>query len=182
MRFSHCNSMVKNTILMTENIIFINIIINNSMEKSFIDRIKLIMEKEKENPNSFANAIGINSASIYHLLNGKTKPSINTIEKILKAYPSYNRDWLITGLGVVKVESIVKTETEDLNGEMFELLKRELSFKDKVINRLESELDKVWQVALSKGGNPNFLKASDVAGIPLYLLKRAGYSVANAQC
>lgn len=130
------------------------------MENTFIDRIKLIMEREKENPNSFANAIGVKAASIYQLLNGKTKPSINTIEKIIKAFPIYNRDWLITGLGSMETEIIVKTETEGVNGEMFELLKRELSFKDKVINRLESELDKVWQIALSKG-NPNFRLATD---------------------
>lgn len=150
------------------------------MENTFIDRIKLIMEREKENPNSFANAIGVKAASIYQLLNGKTNPSINTIEKIIKAFPSYNREWLITGLGQRETEIIVKTETEGLNGEMFELLKRELSFKDKVINRLESELDKVWQIALSKG-NPNFLKASDVAEIPYYFLSGV-YSGANAQC
>lgn len=160
-------------------VLFINIIINNPMEKTVIDRIKFIMEMEKENPNSFAKAIKVNSATIYNILNGDSKPSIDTFEKILKKFPAYNRNWLMTGEGDFRALNTIKVIKGDLSAEVLELLKNELSFKDKVINRLESELDKVWQIALSKG-NPNFLKASDVAGIPLYLLKRAGYSVANA--
>lgn len=150
------------------------------MEKTVIDRIKFIMEMEKENPNSFAKAIKVNSATIYNILNGDSKPSIDTFEKILKNFSAYNRNWLMTGEGDFRALNTTNVIKGDLSAEVLELLKNELSFKDKVINRLESELDKVWQIALSKG-NPNFLKASDVAEIPYYFLSGV-YSGANAQC
>ncbi|GAB3690493.1 hypothetical protein GCM10027592_07800 [Spirosoma flavus] len=38
---------------------------------------------------------------VYHILHGRLKPSYDTIEKILLAYPQVNADWLLRGEGLM---------------------------------------------------------------------------------
>ncbi|MBD2700228.1 helix-turn-helix transcriptional regulator [Spirosoma sp. BT702] len=38
---------------------------------------------------------------VYHILHGRLKPSYDTIEKILMAYPQVNADWLLRGEGLM---------------------------------------------------------------------------------
>lgn len=51
------------------------------------------------NKNQFAASIDINQAVLSHVLNGRNKPSLDVIKKILIAYPQLNPDWLLLGHG-----------------------------------------------------------------------------------
>lgn len=62
-----------------------------------VDRIKSIIEQEGNNPSYFADSIGISRASINHILNGRNKPSLDMLMKILERFPEINSDWLIFG-------------------------------------------------------------------------------------
>lgn len=61
------------------------------------DRIKQIIEREKLSSKEFANLCEIQVSNVSHLLSGRSKPSLDTIQKIMKAFPSINTDWLMTG-------------------------------------------------------------------------------------
>jgi transcriptional regulator with XRE-family HTH domain len=63
------------------------------------ERLKNWMESEGLKPSSLAVTIGVNRATISHILSGRNKPSIDFLEKLLSAYTNINANWLISGIG-----------------------------------------------------------------------------------
>ena len=60
------------------------------------ERLQLIMKMEGLNKNSFSAAIGLsNNVTITRIINEHRSPSKATGEKIVKAFPKYNIDWLL---------------------------------------------------------------------------------------
>ena len=52
--------------------------------------------------SALADSIGVNRATISHILSGRNKPSINFLEKLLNVYPNINANWLISGIGYMQ--------------------------------------------------------------------------------
>ncbi len=52
--------------------------------------------------SALADSIGVNRATISHILSGRNKPSIDFLEKLVNAYPNINANWLITGIGYMQ--------------------------------------------------------------------------------
>ena len=67
-------------------------------------RLKNWMESEGLKPSRLADNIGVNRATISHILSGRNKPSIDFLQKLLSAYPNLNANWLITGIGYMKTK------------------------------------------------------------------------------
>jgi len=63
------------------------------------DRILQIIETEHLTSGKFALFIGSQPSIISHILNGRNKPSMEIIQKILTSFPAINPDWLILGSG-----------------------------------------------------------------------------------
>ncbi len=66
------------------------------------ERLKNWMENEGLKPSALADRIGVNRATISHILSGRNKPSIDFLEKLLHAYPGINANWLISGIGYMQ--------------------------------------------------------------------------------
>ncbi len=94
------------------------------------ERIKELIEKERLNYSEFANKIGIQKSVVSHLVNGRNKPSLEVIQKMLEAFEYLNPDWLILGKGNMlrevkqaelnfaaepKKENTIKFETDENN-------------------------------------------------------------------
>jgi transcriptional regulator with XRE-family HTH domain len=60
------------------------------------------MESESLKPSALADNIGVNRATISHILSGRNKPSIDFLQKLLHSYPDLNANWLITGIGYMQ--------------------------------------------------------------------------------
>ena len=67
-------------------------------------RLKNWMENKGLKPSVFADIIGVNRATISHILSGRNRPSIDFLEKLLHVYPKLNANWLITGIGYMKIK------------------------------------------------------------------------------
>ena len=65
-------------------------------------RLKYWMEMEALKSSELADIIGVNRATISHILSGRNKPSIDFLQKLLSAYPNINANWLITGIGYMQ--------------------------------------------------------------------------------
>ena len=65
-------------------------------------RLKKWIEKKELTSSKFADIIGVNRATISHILSGRNKPSIDFFEKLLRYYPKLNANWLITGIGYMQ--------------------------------------------------------------------------------
>ncbi|MFN7013937.1 MAG: helix-turn-helix domain-containing protein, partial [Bacteroidia bacterium] len=62
-----------------------------------LDRIKEIMQQKGLSPMAFADAISVQRSSISHILNGRNKPSLELVQKIISAFPDIDIEWLLTG-------------------------------------------------------------------------------------
>ena len=60
------------------------------------------MESKDLKSSVLADIIGVNRATISHILSGRNKPSIDFLQKLLSAYPNINANWLITGIGYMQ--------------------------------------------------------------------------------
>ena len=71
-------------------------------------RLKNWMESEGLKPSALADTIGVNRATISHVLSGRNKPSIDFFQKLLSAYSNLNSNWLITGIGYMNTKKDAK--------------------------------------------------------------------------
>jgi transcriptional regulator with XRE-family HTH domain len=80
------------------------------------DRLNAILKHFKINASQFADEIGVQRASVSHVLSERNKPGFDFIQKILDTYSSISADWLITGKGEMlkskKVEQHLFSEME----------------------------------------------------------------------
>ena len=82
--------------------------------------INFILEKESLKAGTFAKRIGVTPTQIYDLLSGKTKKiSESVANKIISAFPIYNKIWILTGVGNPIEESLIKIPLKEEEGEFF---------------------------------------------------------------
>ena len=75
-------------------------------------RLKYWMEMEVLKSSALADNIGVNRATISHILSGRNKPSIDFLQKLLSSYPELNANWLISGVGDMKENQKQNEEKE----------------------------------------------------------------------
>ncbi len=63
------------------------------------DRIRQLMDSQHMTQQTFAQFIGISSASLSSIFNGRTNPTLNHVEAIRKKFPSISLEWLMFGSG-----------------------------------------------------------------------------------
>lgn len=82
--------------------------------------INFILERESLKAGTFAKAIGVTPTQIYDLKSGKTKKISESIaDKIVKAFPIYNKVWVLTGVGNPIQESLKEVPIKDETGEFY---------------------------------------------------------------
>ncbi|SDQ77517.1 helix-turn-helix domain-containing protein [Flagellimonas zhangzhouensis] len=64
-----------------------------------IDRVKQVIEHYGISVSAFADEIGVQRSSMSHLLNGRNKPSLDFVMKLVDSYPEVNLYWLLKGEG-----------------------------------------------------------------------------------
>ena len=63
------------------------------------ERLNAILKHFRINASQFADEIGVQRASVSHVLSERNKPGFDFVQKILSTYPSISAEWLITGQG-----------------------------------------------------------------------------------
>lgn len=79
------------------------------------ERLNEILKHFKINASQFADQIGVQRASVSHVLSGRNKPGFDFIQKIIETYPSVSAEWLITGKGELLKS---RMQRQDLFSEM----------------------------------------------------------------
>ncbi|MBO0329983.1 helix-turn-helix transcriptional regulator [[Muricauda] lutisoli] len=69
------------------------------MNKGIVSRIETIIEHLELTVSAFADEIGVQRSSISHLLNGRNKPSLDFVMKLVETYPQVDLYWLLKGEG-----------------------------------------------------------------------------------
>lgn len=86
--------------------------------EGIIERVRYMMESMELNATAFATEAGITPSVISHMLNGRNRPTIETLNNIITAYPSWSYEWLLFGKGAPKREE-EKSVTTSLEGTLF---------------------------------------------------------------
>jgi len=63
------------------------------------DRIIQLLNNEGLSASKFADIIGVQRSSMSHIISGRNNPSLDFIQKIMRAFPQISGDWLISGSG-----------------------------------------------------------------------------------
>ena len=71
------------------------------MEKSndMRERIEHILRAQNLTAAEFAEKLGIQASGMSHILSGRNNPSLDFVMKLKAAFPEYNLDWLLLGVG-----------------------------------------------------------------------------------
>ncbi len=64
-----------------------------------VNRILKILKEENLTASQFADLIDVQRSSMSHILSGRNNPSLDFVNKILKAFPLIDTDWLMSGTG-----------------------------------------------------------------------------------
>ena len=78
-------------------------------------RIKKWIENQGLKSSSFADKIGVNRATISHVLSGRNKPSIDFLDKMIRAFPDLNSNWIVSGDGLMYKSDGVKEVVKSKN-------------------------------------------------------------------
>ena len=62
-------------------------------------RFQIWLDSNHINATKLAEKIDVSRATISHILSGRNKPSIDLLDKILRKYPDFNLNWLVSGIG-----------------------------------------------------------------------------------
>lgn len=71
-------------------------------------RIKKWIDDKGLKASGFADEIGVNRATVSHILSGRNKPSVNFIDKMVRSFPDLNANWLVVGDGFMRKSDNVK--------------------------------------------------------------------------
>lgn len=63
------------------------------------ERFKQLLEEKGLTATKFAAIIKVNASAMSHILNGRSKPGFDVLDKIAQAFPDVNLNWLISGKG-----------------------------------------------------------------------------------
>lgn len=80
------------------------------------ERIAKIIASEGLTASAFADKIGVQRSNISHIMNGRSGPSLELLQKVLSAFPHYNTEWLLMGRGEIYRQP-VQTSIFDVIGE-----------------------------------------------------------------
>ena len=69
------------------------------MSKGIVSRIETIISHLELTVSAFADEIGVQRSSLSHLLNGRNKPSLDFVMKLVDTYPQVDLYWLLKGEG-----------------------------------------------------------------------------------
>jgi len=63
------------------------------------ERIEHILRAKNMTAAEFAECLGIQASGLSHILSGRNNPSLDFVLKLKNAFPEYNLDWILLGVG-----------------------------------------------------------------------------------
>lgn len=72
-------------------------------------RLALIVRKYFSNQSAFADKVGLSKQTVSGLVNGRTSPTFELLEKLHSYVPNLNIHWLVTGQGLMLLKEDAQT-------------------------------------------------------------------------
>lgn len=71
------------------------------MEQEIKERIKSIINHYSLTEQEYTDKLESNAAVTRHILEGRNRPSMDYLQKIITAFPEINERWLLVGEGAI---------------------------------------------------------------------------------
>ncbi len=68
------------------------------------ERLLTLMQDKGLNAKEFASEVGISSATMSNVINGRNNPSLEVIQKVLNRFRNVSPEWLVLGVGPMYYE------------------------------------------------------------------------------
>lgn len=75
------------------------------------------METQHMTQQTFSDLIGISPASLSSIFNGRTKPTLTTVDAIRKKFPTLNLEWILYGHGAMFKDTNFSSDTQIANSQ-----------------------------------------------------------------
>ena len=59
----------------------------------------MVLKAKNISPAQLADDLGVQRSGISHILNGRNKPSLDFVQKLIRLYPDISMQWLLFGEG-----------------------------------------------------------------------------------
>lgn len=82
------------------------------------ERLMKLMETEGINAKQFANEVGIQAGTISNIVNGRNKPSLEVLQKVLHRFRTVSSDWMILDSGSMYRRPIGEAQSRTLFDEL----------------------------------------------------------------
>lgn len=115
------------------------------------ERLQLVLKMHNLTPSSFADQIGVQRSNISHVLNGRNKPSLDFLEKILLNFPRVNAHWLVTGETPKEQVAEALTEESTDKNEILEMNKLSHS-GESIVKIVTFYSDKTFEASYPRRG------------------------------
>ena len=63
------------------------------------NRIALVLKTKDISPSQLADELGVQRSGISHIMNGRNKPSLEFVQKLIRLYPDISMQWILFGEG-----------------------------------------------------------------------------------
>ncbi len=109
------------------------------------DKIEKIMQVENLNSAQFATEIGIQGSTLSHILNGRNKPSLDVLKKIMNRFRTINPEWLILDSG-----TMYRQEKHSQTPTLFDSIEENQLKSDDYGTKISSKNDSVFDINQKK--------------------------------
>lgn len=109
------------------------------------DKIEKIMQVENLNSAQFATEIGIQGSTLSHILNGRNKPSLDVLKKIMNRFRTINPEWLILDSG-----TMYRQEKHSQTLTLFDSIEENQLKSDDYGTKISSKNDSVFDINQKK--------------------------------
>ena len=131
------------------------------------DRIEILLDEIDMSPSLFADAIGVQRATISHILSGRNNPSLDFVQKVLGRFPDINPDWILSGKGDIwRKTSITNSEQQAPAPESVKQKRQSKLFAEEEKSdeaSIEKNLDKAGDKKIVAESDPKESKAQNPA-------------------
>ena len=113
------------------------------------DRFKQLLKDKRLTAAQFATLIKVNPSAMSHILNGRSKPGFDVLDKIGQTFPDINLNWLVSGKGAPYTDS---KESDEIGADPQETVtsisQKTSPIASQTLSEIESEPATVAEIAV----------------------------------